>query len=103
MKPISSTPRAAAVSTKRSAASTVGAIPSQGAALNRSYLSVAELTVEAARSGSRELVKQALLADPNASSTLTPDVLWDLVDAMFDAHAELMPASLGGAAELWLP
>jgi alpha-galactosidase len=81
----------------------VGAIPSQGAALNRSYLSVAELTVEAALTGSRDLVKQALLADPNASSTLTPDVLWELVDAMFDAHHALMPASLGGAVELGLP
>lgn len=81
----------------------VGAIPSQGAALNRSYLSVAELTVEAALTGSRELVKQALLADPNASSTLTPDRLWELCDAMFDAHAAVLPRSLGGAVELGLP
>lgn len=81
----------------------VGAIPSQGAALNRSYLSVAELTIEAALTGSRELVKQALLADPNASSTLTPERLWELCDAMFDAHADVLPRSLGGAVELGLP
>jgi len=81
----------------------VGAIPSPGAALNRSYLSVAELTVEAALTGDRELVKQALLADPNASSTLTPDRLWELCDAMFAAHAAVLPRSLGGAVELGLP
>ncbi|MEO8094735.1 MAG: alpha-galactosidase [Pseudolysinimonas sp.] len=81
----------------------VGAIPPQGAALNRSYLSVAELTVEAALTGNRELVKQALLADPNASSTLTPDVLWELCDAMFAAHAAVLPKSLGGKVELGLP
>jgi alpha-galactosidase len=81
----------------------VGAIPSAGAALNRSYLSVAELTVEAARTGDRELVKRALLADPNASSTLTPERLWELCDAMFDAHAAVLPRSLGGSVDLWVP
>jgi alpha-galactosidase len=81
----------------------VGAIPPQGAALNRSYLSVAELTIEAALHGDRDRVKQAMLADPNASSTLTPERLWELCDAMFEAHAELLPRSLGGAVELWMP
>jgi alpha-galactosidase len=81
----------------------VGEIPPQGAALNRSYLSVAELTVQAALTGSRDLVKQAFLADPNAASTLTPDRLWELADAMFDAHAAVLPTSLGGQVELLLP
>ncbi len=81
----------------------MGAIPSAGAALNRTYLSVAELTVEAARTGNRELVKQAMLIDPNASSTLTPERIWELADAMFDAHEAVLPQSLGGRAELWLP
>ena len=81
----------------------VGSIPPQGAALNRSYLSVAELTIAAARTGDRELVKQAMLVDPNASSTLTPARLWDLADAMFDAHEAVLPHTLGGRAELWLP
>ncbi|MEO8262200.1 MAG: alpha-glucosidase/alpha-galactosidase, partial [Pseudolysinimonas sp.] len=81
----------------------VGAIPTQGAALNRTYLSVAELTIEAALTGSRELVKQAVLIDGNASSSLTPDRIWELCDAMFDAHAAVLPRSLGGAVELGLP
>lgn len=81
----------------------VGAIPSAGAVHNRTYLSVAELTVEAALTGSRDRVRQALLVDPNASSTLTPAQLWDLCDALFAAHAALLPTSLGGEVELLLP
>jgi alpha-galactosidase len=78
----------------------VGAIPEQGAAHNRTYLSVAQLAVEAARTGDRDLVKQALLVDPNASSTLTPERLWALADAMFEAHEDVLPSTLGGRAEL---
>jgi alpha-galactosidase len=81
----------------------VGSIPPQGAALNRSYLSVAELTVEAARTGNPELVRQALLADPNASSTLFPEQLWALCDELTMAHRAVLPRSLGGEVELVLP
>lgn len=81
----------------------MGAIPTAGAALNRTYLSVAELTIEAARTGDRELVRRAVLVDPNASSSLTPAQIWDLVDAMTAAHAAVLPSSLGGRAELWQP
>lgn len=77
----------------------VGAIPAAGAALNRSYLSVAGMTVEAARTGEPELVRQALLADPNASSSLTPDQIWALCDQMTLAHADLLPTTLGGRLE----
>ncbi|MDT0156073.1 alpha-glucosidase/alpha-galactosidase [Microbacterium sp. ARD32] len=73
-----------------------GAIPAAGAALNRAYLSVAELTIRAAREGDPELVRRAVLADPNASSTLTPDQIWQLCDELTAAHGELLPASLGG-------
>jgi alpha-galactosidase len=81
----------------------VGAIPPQGAALNRSYLSVAELTVEAARTGNPELVRQALLADPNASSTLLPEQLWALCDELTEAHRSLLPRALGGDRDFVLP
>ena len=80
----------------------VGAIPTQGAALNRSYLSVAELTVEAARTGNSDLVRQALLADPNASSTLFPEQLWALCDELTLAHRAVLPRTLGGDVELVL-
>jgi alpha-galactosidase len=73
-----------------------GEVPPQGAALNRTYLSVAALTVEAARTGNPDLVRQAVLVDPNASSSLVPEQIWALCDELTAAHAELLPASLGG-------
>ncbi|GIT79590.1 alpha-glucosidase/alpha-galactosidase [Leifsonia sp. LS1] len=76
-----------------------GAIPVQGAALNRTYLSVAELTIEAARSGDPELVRRAVLTDPNASSSLTPEQIWALCDELTSRHAPLLPAALGGTLQ----
>ncbi|MEO7447459.1 MAG: alpha-glucosidase/alpha-galactosidase, partial [Humibacillus sp.] len=74
----------------------VGALPLVGAALNRTHLSVAELTVEAARAGRPELIRQAVLVDPNASSSLTPEQIWSLCDELTEAHADLLPPELGG-------
>lgn len=76
-----------------------GAIPVQGAALNRTYLSVAELTIEAARTGDPELVRRAVLTDPNASSSLTPEQIWALCDELTARHAPLLPAALGGTLQ----
>jgi alpha-galactosidase len=73
-----------------------GEIPAAGAALNRSYLSVAELAIDAARTGNPDLVRQAVLVDPNASSTLTPERIWALCDEMTSAHAQFLPTELGG-------
>lgn len=81
----------------------VGAIPTAGAALNRTYLSVAELAVEAALTGDPRTVRQAVLVDGNASSSLTPQQIWDLCDELTVAHAHLLPASLGGSVDLVLP
>ncbi len=76
-----------------------GDVPPAGAALNRSYLSVAELTVEAARAGDPLLIRQAVLADANASSTLTPQQIWELCDELTAAHARYLPVALGGTGE----
>ncbi|WP_144794467.1 alpha-galactosidase [Microbacterium paludicola] len=76
-----------------------GSIPAAGAALNRTYLSVADLTVRAALEGDPELVRRAVLVDPNASSTLTPAEIWDLCDELTAAHADLLPKELGGTLE----
>jgi alpha-galactosidase len=73
-----------------------GTIPTQGAALNRTYLSVAELTIEAARTGDPDRVRQAVLADPNASSSLTPEQIWALCDELTARHADYLPVALGG-------
>ena len=72
----------------------VGALPVQCAALNRPYLSVAELTIEAARTGNPMLIRQAVLMDPNANSTLTPEQIWDLCNDLVTAHGDLLPVPL---------
>jgi alpha-galactosidase len=77
----------------------VGSIPPAGAALNRRYLSVAELTVRAAAEGDPELVRRAVLVDPNAASTLTPAQIWELCDELTRAHAPLLARELGGEVE----
>lgn len=74
----------------------MGALPLPAAAINRPYVSVNELTVEAARTGDPKLVRQAVLVDPNASSTLTPAQIWDLCNDLVDAHGELLPEALRG-------
>jgi alpha-galactosidase len=72
----------------------IGALPPQLAAINRSYVSVNELTIEAARLGSPLLIRQAVLADPNANSTLTPEQIWNLCNDLVAAHGDLLPEEL---------
>jgi alpha-galactosidase len=73
---------------------TIGSLPPQLAAQNRPYLSVAELAVEAARTGNPMLIRQAVLMDPNANSTLTPEQIWQLCNDLVTAHGELLPEPL---------
>jgi alpha-galactosidase len=72
----------------------IGSLPPQLAAQNRPYLSVAELAVEAARTGNPMLIRQAVLMDPNANSTLTPEQIWQLCNDLVTAHGELLPEPL---------
>ena len=69
----------------------IGAIPPQCLALNRTFLNVAELTVRAAVEGSRDLVYQAALLDPNTAATLTVHRILDMVDDLIEAHGALIP------------
>jgi alpha-galactosidase len=78
----------------------VGALPPQCAALNRSFLSVVDLTVRAAVEGRPEHVRHALMADPSTAATLDVDRIWQLADAMVAAHGELLPPALRGALRL---
>jgi alpha-galactosidase len=72
----------------------VGALPVQLAALNRTFLNVAELTVHAALAGSREHVYQAALLDPNTAATLTTAQTVAMCDELLAAHKDLMPPGL---------
>jgi alpha-galactosidase len=69
----------------------IGAIPSQCLALNRTFLNVVELTVRAVVDGSRELVDQSALLDPNTAATLPPSEIVAMVDELIHAHGELIP------------
>ena len=75
----------------------IGALPPQCLALNRTFLNVAELTVLAAVEGSRELVYQAALMDPNTAASLTVDQILDMVDALIEEHGELIPKAIRSA------
>jgi alpha-galactosidase len=72
----------------------MGSLPPQLAALNRTFLNVADLTVRAVLEGRPDRVRQAVLLDPNASSTLTPDAIWEMCDELTAAHGDLIPEPL---------
>lgn len=72
----------------------VGALPTQCAALNRSFVSVGQLTVQAAITGDRQMVRQAAMVDPNTAATLSLEQIWALCDELTIAHGDLMPEGL---------
>jgi alpha-galactosidase len=76
----------------------VGSLPPQCAALNRTFVGVAELTMRAALEERRDHVYQAVMVDPNAGATLTIAQIRAMVDELIDAHAELMPAGIRAGA-----
>jgi alpha-galactosidase len=72
----------------------VGTLPPQLVALNRTFLNVVELTVRAVLDGDRNLVHQAAMLDPNTAATLTTTQIRQMCDELFEAHGDLIPASL---------
>ena len=71
----------------------VGELPPQLAALNRTFLGVVELTVQAALTESRDHVYQAALLDPNTAATLTTSEIVAMCDDLFQAHRDLLPTA----------
>ena len=72
----------------------VGDLPPQLAALNRTFLNVVELTVKAVLEGDRQHVYQAALLDPNTAATLTTRETVQMCDDLFEAHGDLTPEAL---------
>ncbi len=72
----------------------VGELPPQLAAMNRTFLNVADLTVKAALEGRPDYVRQAVMLDPNAAATLSLDAIWEMCDQMTAAHGDALPAAL---------
>ena len=69
----------------------VGPLPVQCVALNRAFVSVDELVVRAAVERDPVKVRQAAMVDPNTAATLVLDDIWQLCNAMVEAHGELLP------------
>ena len=72
----------------------VGALPAQCAAVNRSFVSVGELTIRAALDGDPRMIRRAAMVDPNTAATLTVEQIWHLCDDLAKAHGDLLPAEL---------
>jgi alpha-galactosidase len=72
----------------------VGALPAQCAAVNRGFVNVGQLTVQAALTGDKRMVRQAAMVDPNTAATLTVDQIWKLCDDLTVAHGDLLPEPL---------
>jgi alpha-galactosidase len=72
----------------------MGTLPWGPASQNLNYISVGRLAVEAARTGDPLLVRQAVLVDPNASSSVTPEQIWAMCNDLVAAHGDLLPEPL---------
>ena len=69
----------------------IGKIPPQLGALMRTNVNVQELTVEAVLTGKKEHVYHAAMLDPHTSQSLPLDKIWELCDALFEAHGDMLP------------
>lgn len=69
----------------------VGDLPSQCAALNRTNINVQELAVQAALTGDKDALLQAVALDPLTSSILTLDEIKKMVDEMLKAEVRYLP------------
>jgi len=72
----------------------VGDLPEVCAALNRRFLDVVGLTIDAAVTADPELVRRAALLDPNTSASLTPDQVDTVLTELSKAHAQTLPPGL---------
>ncbi len=64
----------------------IGKLPPQLAAIIHTNLNVQELAVEAAVTGRRDYIYQAVMADPHAATVLTLDKMWALCDELIEVH-----------------
>jgi alpha-galactosidase len=70
---------------------TVGALPTQLAALNRTNVNVQELIVEAALTGDAEAIHHAVMLDPLTGAVCTLPQIRAMVDEMLAAQAQWLP------------
>lgn len=70
---------------------TIGVLPPQLTALMRTNINVQELTVRALVEEKREHIYHAAMMDPHTAAELDLDQIWKLVDALMEAHGEMLP------------
>ncbi|MFF0344274.1 alpha-glucosidase/alpha-galactosidase [Kribbella sp. NPDC004875] len=75
----------------------IGALPAQCAALNRSYLNVAELAVQAAIDEDPRALRQAVMVDPATAAALPVEQIWELCNDLVIAHRNYLDPSLRAA------
>jgi alpha-galactosidase len=75
----------------------IGVLPAQCAALNRSYLNVAELAVEAAIEHDPRAIRQAVMVDPATAAALPVEQIWELCNDLVVAHSNYLDPSLRAA------
>jgi alpha-galactosidase len=68
-----------------------GELPAQLAGLNRSHITVHQLAVEAALTGNRDALYQAVMLDPHTASVLSLDEIWRMTDDLIEAHGDALP------------
>lgn len=69
----------------------VGELPLQLAAMNMTNINTQLLTIEAARTKSRETLYQAAMMDPHTASELSIDDIVSLCDDLLEAHKDWLP------------
>lgn len=69
----------------------VGALAPQLSALIQTNINVQALTVEAALTHKRQHIYHAAMLDPHTAAELDLEQIWDLVDAMIEAHDQWLP------------
>ena len=69
----------------------VGRVPGQLAGIMRLSVNVQEMTVAAALTAKREHIYHAAMLDPHTAAELSMDEIKELVDAMIEAHGNLLP------------
>ena len=78
----------------------IGPLPMACAATCRVSINVQEMAVEAALTGNRELVKQAVLHDPLTAAVCNTEEVWKMCDEMFEALAPWLP-QFNGEGRTW--
>jgi len=68
----------------------VGRLPVQLAAMNMTNINVQLLTIEAARTRSRDTIYQAAMLDPHTAAQLSIDDIVAMCDELIEAHGGYM-------------